>query len=137
LRTIARLELTGEAGADVVVDGRARGRMPLGGAIRLPAGEHQVSVAKPGRVPFFRSVTLAADNVTRLRAELPELRVERRPPGTGPEHVPPKPGILRSPWFWAGSAVVIAGLATAAWAIWFRDRGGCVDEGVTFCPPRH
>jgi hypothetical protein len=66
----AELELTGEADADVVVDGRAVGRTPLSRRLRLPSGRHGIAVGRSGRTTFFRELELERGERRVLDVEL-------------------------------------------------------------------
>lgn len=53
------------AGAHVVMDEREVGRLPLGSAVRAPAGEVLVTVSAPGYVDISRKVAVGAGTLTR------------------------------------------------------------------------
>lgn len=65
----ARLALQGPEGAEVTVDGRVVGELPLP-ALELRPGKHFVSVAANGRRPFAREVTLGRGERRTLEAPL-------------------------------------------------------------------
>jgi hypothetical protein len=129
---VSVLEVTAEPGAEVTVDGRSRGATPLARAVRLAPGTHQVTVDKKGRLPYLRAVTLDAGQTTRLEVVLasPPPPAERLV-GEGGRAAPNegRRPFWRSPWFWTGAAVVVAGAAVTVWALWPRgcstDLGGC------------
>lgn len=84
-------------GAEVAVDGRARGVTPLPQnlPIRLDPGPHQLVVEKAGVPPFAEKVTAVAGRRTTLQAHLavpapPVARSEPEPP-SGPVVTPPVP----------------------------------------------
>jgi len=61
------------AWADILVDGKPRGRSPPVRDLTLPAGEHVIELRNPHRAPFRHSLTLAAGEEQVLRAELQPL----------------------------------------------------------------
>jgi len=67
----AALTIEGPAGADLYVDGEARGALPTPNAIELEAGPHQVAVAKRGRQPFVRELDLERGDTRAITAHLP------------------------------------------------------------------
>lgn len=117
----------GVAGAEVAVEGRARGTLPLDGPLRLPVGLARLSVRAVGYQTFARRVMVQPNGETRVlvtlapagRTLVPEpddddddtLGVDRRAPVSrrrrplGPfPHRPPGRG-LRRPGVWPGGAV--------------------------------
>jgi hypothetical protein len=117
-RQVGVLEIAAEPGAEVAVDGQSRGRTPLPAALRLVAGPHTVSVSKPGRVPFLRTLTIAGGQRTPILVTLPEARASRDGPApAGTVRRASRP-LYRSPWLWAGAAVLVAGVAVAVYALW-------------------
>jgi hypothetical protein len=63
----------GEAGANVVVDGRARGTLPLPSAVRVSAGTHVVRVFKEGFAAFETRVDVAGQATVAVAAHLDAL----------------------------------------------------------------
>jgi hypothetical protein len=103
--------------AEVLVDGRTRGRTPLPAALPVTPGPHQVTVRKPGHEPpFSDQIEIAAGERIRVQAHLA--------PGQSPTRsvadtlavtsVPSahKP-LYQRWWLWAGVAVVGAVVAGA------------------------
>lgn len=73
------VEITGSpVGAEVEVAGRAVGRLPLAGPLRVPAGATNVRVAAEGHEVVRRDVDISADETapTRIRIDLPRRPVE-------------------------------------------------------------
>jgi ferric-dicitrate binding protein FerR (iron transport regulator)/outer membrane protein assembly factor BamD (BamD/ComL family) len=66
------------AGADVTVDGVARGHAPL--SMAVAAGNHRVRVTAPGRLPVDEKVNVGAGTATLFRAELDQLKSAVEPP---------------------------------------------------------
>ena len=64
----AKLEVTADDGADVLVDGRPAGRSPL--SLELPAGQHQVIIGQTGHDVFLQNVTLERGDAQSVEADL-------------------------------------------------------------------
>jgi hypothetical protein len=62
-----------EAGASVVIDGRARGVTPLAGPLRVGAGGHVVRVFREGFRPFEARIDLAGGETSTIDAGLQAL----------------------------------------------------------------
>jgi hypothetical protein len=73
-------------GAEVLVDGRAVGRLPLAGALRLPRGPHDVELRQPGYAPETKAVTVAGADTQRVGIALQKLAAtpSSTPPGSTP-----------------------------------------------------
>ena len=68
---LARVEVVGRPeGAEVEVAGRAVGRLPLPGPLRVPAGEVFVRVAAPGYRTLRRTVTVDPEQLAQVAVEL-------------------------------------------------------------------
>ncbi len=64
---LGRVEVIGDpAGADVSVNGRAVGKLPLHEPVRVSAGEVEVELHAPGYVPMQRTVTIVGGQYQRL-----------------------------------------------------------------------
>ncbi len=64
---LARIEVIGNpAGADVSVNGRVVGKLPLQEPVRVSAGEVEVELHAPGYVPAQRTLTIVAGQYQRL-----------------------------------------------------------------------
>jgi len=72
-KKIGYLELSSNVTGLVVVDGRARGRLPLATALRLLPGTRRVRVVQDGYVTFERTVAVFAGQTLALDAELEPL----------------------------------------------------------------
>jgi ferric-dicitrate binding protein FerR (iron transport regulator) len=64
-------------GAEVSVDGVARGRAPL--SLAVPAGLHRIRVTAQGRIPVEERVQVGAGTATLFRAELDQLESAVQP----------------------------------------------------------
>jgi hypothetical protein len=87
---LARVEVTGRPeGADVEVAGRAVGKLPLPGPLRVPAGEIFVRVAAPGYKTDRRTVQVQAEELAQVTVELEPGREDLSsggvPPGREPD----------------------------------------------------
>lgn len=58
----ATLDITGPAGATVVVNDHIMGFLPLGEVITLPPGTYEVKSELPGHLPFETTITLTESN---------------------------------------------------------------------------
>ena len=68
---LARIDVRGRPeGAEVEVAGRAVGRLPLPGSLRVPAGEVFVRVAAPGFRTLRRTVVVQAEEQAQVTVEL-------------------------------------------------------------------
>ena len=64
---LARIEVIGDPeGADVSVNGRVVGKLPLQEAVRVSAGEVEVELHAPGYVPAQRTLTIVGGQYQRL-----------------------------------------------------------------------
>jgi hypothetical protein len=64
---LARIEVLGDPeGAEVSVNGRGVGKLPLKEAVRVSAGEVEVELHAPGYVPMQRTLTIVAGQYQRL-----------------------------------------------------------------------
>ena len=69
-----KLEVTCEvAGAEVFIDGRRYGRLPLKKAIRKREGTYTLRVSKPGYGDYLESVKIRRGKLARVTAYLTEL----------------------------------------------------------------
>lgn len=95
---IGYLELRGGVqGAEVLIDGRAAGTMPLSGPLRAVAGTASVTVRAPGYLPITRSAVITAGQLVRESFEMvrePEVAPPAptpAPPPVVPSAPPPPP----------------------------------------------
>jgi hypothetical protein len=108
---VGRLETTGGAdGAQLLVDGEALGKLPLG-PVPVAPGEHHLTAVLPGRETFrARFVAVAGQRVTVPLAGLAPPPAEV----AAAEASAPGPGLMRRWWFWTAVGVVAAGAAVGA-----------------------
>ena len=86
-RQVARIEITGDpVGADVLVNGRPVGKVPLPQPIRVNAGTVDIELRAPGYKPTLRTVAVVG-----LQYQPVVIRLEREGSGEAPP-VPPPPG---------------------------------------------
>lgn len=67
----AEVTIEGPAGADLYVDGEARGVLPAPEAFELDAGPHQLAVAKRGHRPFVHELELERGDAQTVSVNLP------------------------------------------------------------------
>jgi hypothetical protein len=118
-RQVARIEITGEpVGADVLINGRLVGKVPLPQPVRVNAGTVDIELRAPGYKPTLRTVAVVG-----LQYQPVVIRLEREgtgdsatspPAGMGPLSLGSDAGRAPEPWRpWAiggalaGSAVGI------------------------------
>ncbi len=89
---LARVEVIGRPeGAEVEVAGRAVGRLPLPGSLRVPAGEVFVRVAAPGHRTLRRTVVVQAEELAQVTVELePGQSETSASPEVGPPEQDPR-----------------------------------------------
>lgn len=124
---VARVELGGSAdGAEVTVDGKPAGKMPLAQPLYVNAGKHTVRVSAEGKRPFEKELELAGGKTERL-----EILLEPLPSGPAPKPTatatattkppPPPPSSdysTAATLSWIGAGVFAAGAAgIGVWAL--------------------
>ncbi len=75
---LGQLDVSGEPGALLVVDGRRRGELPLIGPIYVRPGAQEVRVVKQGYEPLVTTVAVRKGEMTRLQASLRPLTASGR-----------------------------------------------------------
>ena len=86
-RQVARIEITGEpVGADVLVNGRLVGKVPLPQPVRVNAGTVDIELRAPGYKPTLRTVAVVG-----LQYQPVVIRLERE--GTSDSAAPPPAGM--------------------------------------------
>jgi len=120
---LGRVIITGPAGADVTVNGKSVGRLPLRDAVRVAEGNAQIAATPSGRRRVERRIEVIGGAALSVTLELPVIAPPSAtlpPPASGTLlHAEPH---LRSPGkTWAGGsllAVSAAALATGiAWVV--------------------
>lgn len=142
-KQIAQLTITitnVEAGDVISIDDIEFPRTALGEPFPMNPGPHVIAVRRSGAPLSSKSVTLAPGVAETVRLELTnaspkvadlKLRNEPEPSvaTTGTSRLDDKPakrssgGVLRSPWFWTGVVVVVAGGVTGAYLLTRPDDG--------------
>jgi hypothetical protein len=126
-------------GAEVRIDGEARGTLPLEAPLRVLASTVQLEVSAEGRVPFHREVEVPVAGSIEIAVELAPIPVEIH----ATEAIEIAPASNES-WAWAETlawpAIVLggAGLAVATVLMILREndaraRTRCVDTGNPSC----
>jgi len=141
-------------GAEIAVDGRVVGKLPLAKPVRLTTGLVTVTVQAPGYQPVTRTLQIVSTDLVREHVDLSppaagpkvDLAAKKDVGAGGPEAVvakKPEPAeqkvekekrpLLEQWWFWTAVGVVLLGGAGAAIAI-VRSRDqipGCPAD--TYC----
>jgi hypothetical protein len=90
---LGRVEIVGEpAGAEVLVNGRAAGTLPLAQPVPVSAGDVDVELRAPGYQPGQRTLALAAGQYRRI-----VLRLAREPAGAAAVDTPPAASAVTPP----------------------------------------
>ncbi len=112
--TVGRLVIDpATPGAELFVDGRSEGTLPLPRPVLLAPGPHQITIEKNGLVPLARRLEIAAGAQAVVAARLAPAP-PRAPVGgllVAPPPAPPPPLHARW-WVWTIAGVVAAGAAT-------------------------
>lgn len=66
----AKVGITSDEDAEVIVDGRPMGRLPLSAPLELPSGSHRIVVGSSGRTVFARDVELGRGDEVVIDADL-------------------------------------------------------------------
>ncbi len=66
----ATVTISGGDGADVVIDGRFIGRIPMAKPIELPAGQHSIAIGTSGHDPLVQKVNLSRGEKLAIDADL-------------------------------------------------------------------
>jgi hypothetical protein len=139
-------------GAEVLVDGRARGTTPLPGPIRLSPGPHQVVVQPRGSdaPPFVERIEVAAGKTVLIKARFADRKVAAAPaapiPAAAPSIAiaPPPPPPRGTPALRrvgqlavaTGAVLAVAGgiILGTSWAKYGEAAdGGCLERGAGAC----
>jgi hypothetical protein len=121
---MATLEVTGRpAGAEVRLNGRLVGTLPLQRAVRLEAGIYALEVTLPGHYPVTRSVVLAGARVAHESVTLaPQSYVSSMPAPAATAVVDGEAAAAEAPrstwltWTLAGASVGAAAASVVFWA---------------------
>jgi len=65
-----RLSVNGVSGASLSLDGQLRAVLPLERPLEVEPGEHFISMTRPGRVSYTKTVTIERDKDVRVQAEM-------------------------------------------------------------------
>ena len=118
-RHLGTLEVRGTEGAEVKLNGKVIGNLPMPEPVTVVVGSGVLDVAAPGRVAIRRPVEITTGRLTREVVELPAVASQ---PAVGPtsDPAPPPPSPLRTlGWVSAGGA--LAGLGVGAIALILRE----------------
>ncbi len=123
-KLIGSLHITGAPdGAEIVVDGRSRGQMPLEEPLALDPGEHMVELKRDGYDSLNTSVSIASGEQTAVEAALVPIEPMNRSmvePAAPPPDRPASPGVrppdAKRVWL-LGTGIAATGLGAIAGAI--------------------
>jgi hypothetical protein len=115
-RHLGRLRIEGTSGAEITIEGRLVGRLPLAGSVAVNPGAIRIRATAPGHQPFDVDVVATAGEEIVAKTELVPIPVAVPP--LGPQSLPP-PAPASPPedhrWRqWTGTALVGAGVASVA-----------------------
>ena len=155
---LARIEVLGDPeGADVSVNGRVVGKLPLKEAVRVSAGEVEVELHAPGYVPIQRTLTIVGGQYQRLVLHLTKEasasagEVASVPKAAGEQSQPPEstpvaplvatppgaaePSTVRNVLKWSAAGLAGVGLVVGVVAVIKHgnnvsafDNAGCYDK---------
>jgi hypothetical protein len=124
-RQVARIEITGEpAGAEVLVNGRPVGKVPLPQPIRVNAGTVDIEMRAAGYRPTLRTVS-----VTGLQYQPVVIRLEREG-AASPGATESPPGAVSPLAIGAGPGAEGAAQPWRPWAIGGTAAGGAIGLGL-------
>ena len=123
---VGRVRIEGTEGAEITVDGKVVGRLPLPAPVHINPGTIRIHVSASGRQPADVDVVVAAGQEVVATTELEPTAIALVPAGPPPT-VPLTPafGAEDGRWRkWAGAGLVAAGVATiAAGVVWLAIDG--------------
>ena len=129
---IARLDVHGPAGAQISVDGKPVGTLPLAEPIHVAAGTLRLAASASGRQQFEKALTVSGGDETTVSVDLLPL--------PAPVPSPPSVALVAQPrsaapavpaWRrWTGGALFVAGLAAVGTGI-----AWVAIDGHTNCSP--
>ena len=126
-RHLGRVRIEGTNGAEITIDGRAVGRLPLPGSVAVNPGAIRIRAAAPGYQPFDLDVVATAGEEIVAKTDLVPIPIGV--PSLGPQPLLP-PAAPLSPsedhrWRqWTGTALVGAGAAAVAvGVVWLAING--------------
>jgi tetratricopeptide (TPR) repeat protein len=119
-KKLGRLQIKCETkGAEVAVDGKKVGHVPLPGPQWATPGSHQVTLTHEGFAPATERVEMTTGSIALVVIRLAPPATT--PPGldlsaqsTSAEAASSARPIYKTWWFWTGAAVVVAGAVTTA-----------------------
>lgn len=118
------LAVSDAQGAELLVDDRPVGRLPLDAPLRLGAGEYQVTARLGARATSQRVVVAAGETArVELRLGVP-APVVVTPPTTPPRTPPvemPRPGGAQRAMGWVSLAVGAVGVGVGVWGLTYRE----------------
>ena len=136
-RQVARVHLRGTPGAEVSIDGKRAGVLPLDAPVHVAAGTVRIRGTAPGRRPFEKELVVAGGDDTTASVDLEVLPpVPAVSPATTLVVSPPPsaPPTGRPAWrMWTGGALIAGGLAAGATGVGWLAVNGHVTCATT--PP--
>jgi hypothetical protein len=114
-RHVARLDLTGTAGAQVSIDGKPIGTLPLPEPARVGAGTIRIAATAPGHQAFDKLLAVRGGEQTSVAIDLPLLPPPAPAPAAtaAPVLAQSRPETSGVPAWrrWTGGGLMVAGLA--------------------------
>lgn len=134
---VAIVTLTGPAGAEVTMNGRPLGRLPLSEALRVAEGPLHFEATAPGRQPAVLDVPVQGGKAFQVTLDLPPVpppptvHLPTHAPMTGreahPTEVAEAPGTNWRPWLGGGLLALSAGALTTGIVWLIIDGDGTCD----------
>jgi hypothetical protein len=123
-RHIGRVQLRGTSGAQISIDGKAVGILPISAAAHVAAGVVRIAATAAGRQGFEKNLTVAGGEEATLSIDLvPVVAPLALPPAASPVLQVQRSGQATAPAWrrWTGGTLFVAGLAAVgagiAWVV--------------------
>lgn len=132
---VARISLTVEEGAEVVVDDKVIGISPLSEDILVSAGRRKISVTKAGYAPLQRIIEVAGGETKELELKLSPLQAVPPPPPPPPPPAPirrPDTSIGAGVWIGVGLTVALGAAASVVGGLALKAKSDFDNQLNTF-----
>ena len=122
---VGRVRIEGTEGAEITVDGKVVGRLPLPAPVHTNPGTIRIHVSASGRMPADVDIVVAAGQEVVATTELDPSPIALVPAGPPPVPLASAFGAEDSRWRkWAGTGLIAGGVATiVAGVVWLAVDG--------------